>query len=190
MATPFALIVLLYAFAYFLVSKIIYPTQLLLMPDVAPYASLCFLPHGIRTIATWYYKRAAIIPLFIAAAAVGYYYQYPAPLGIQLGLALWSASAAYLAFTLMDQVGLYSFFDPNQPISRPYVPIFVGGFIASILNMLGLLAVSQQIMFSDITVSATLALAIGDFLGLVMTFVLLSLWFRVERKFIWLTNRR
>lgn len=62
----------IYFASYFLVWSIITPVQEAVIPDVTKFASLLFLPHGVRVFATSLLREKAIPGIFAAEAAGNY----------------------------------------------------------------------------------------------------------------------
>jgi len=63
----FGVTVVAYILAHGLTAMLITPLQARLLPDVTSFASLLYLPHGVRVLATWLLGRVAILPLCVGA---------------------------------------------------------------------------------------------------------------------------
>ena len=49
----YLLIVLAYVFCHGLTSLVVTPVQSILLPEITMFASLIYLPHGVRVLASW-----------------------------------------------------------------------------------------------------------------------------------------
>ena len=59
----FGIVIVAYMLAHGLTAWLITPVQALLLPDVTAFASLVYLPHGVRVLATWLLGPIAFVPL-------------------------------------------------------------------------------------------------------------------------------
>ena len=60
----FAVVFIAYCASYFFVEFLVFPVQMAVGSPQTTYASLLFLPHGMRVLSIWLYKERAVIPLF------------------------------------------------------------------------------------------------------------------------------
>ena len=63
----FGIVIVAYMLAHGLTAWLITPVQALLLPDVTDFASLAYLPHGVRVLATWLLGPIAFVPLALGA---------------------------------------------------------------------------------------------------------------------------
>lgn len=63
----FSVVILAYVLAHGLTALLITPMQSRLMPELTIFASLAYLPHGVRVLSTWLLGKRAFLPLFLGA---------------------------------------------------------------------------------------------------------------------------
>ena len=63
----FLIVVAAYVLCHGITAFVVEPVQELFIPHVTIFASLIYLPHGVRVLATWMLGWKAIIPLFIGS---------------------------------------------------------------------------------------------------------------------------
>ena len=64
----FAIIVLAYILCHGVTTLVVSPLQSAILPDVTIFASLVYLPHGVRVLSTWAYGWKAIPALAVGAS--------------------------------------------------------------------------------------------------------------------------
>lgn len=182
----FGVVVVAYILAHGLTALLVTPLQLRLLPDVTAFASLMYLPHGVRVLSTWLLGRPAVIPLCLGAYLSEMIFT-PVEISkasdptILLSI-LVGAFSALLAFEIMRMFGRNLYAGRNHLV--PWKWLLFVGILASLINSVG-----QSIVFSgdilpedSFTVLATYA--VGDLLGLVVTTLALMLvfrWIRLHR---------
>lgn len=174
-----------YILAHGLTAWLITPIQSRLLPDVTAFASLVYLPHGVRVLSTWLLGRSAVLPLCLGAFLSEVLFT-PAEISsatdptILLSIVV-GASSALLAFEGMKFLGfnLYA----GQALRIHWKWLLVVGALASIINSIG----QAIVFFGDILPGQSLAIlatyAAGDLIGLVVTTLALMLVFRWMRLF-------
>ena len=173
-------IVVVYMIAFAIVRNIIFPLQTLIMPNIAPYAALVFLPHGIRVIATWIYREKALIPLLIAHIIMYRLFYWHSDATAENMVAVLSGSfCAFIALQLFN----FSRIDvslSNLDISH-WRTLIVFGFIASVFNALGNTLAFGGAIGSELHLGVLIAFLIGDTLGTVACLLILMFGFRMQR---------
>lgn len=163
----------------------IYPIEAKLLPLYSQYASLIFLPHAVRVLATAIYGPKTFLVL-LPAMLLEIYLFYP-PIDGSLSLttllvATIGAACAPIGYGVLRQIGmLKSNFNFNNSILN-WRYIFLAGIIASAINSIGL-----TVFFFDLTDLSAASLAmlrffIGDIIGLFVGLVILTWVFRLLRK--------
>nr|WP_175583708.1 hypothetical protein [Salipiger sp. HF18] len=169
--------------AHGLTAWLITPVQALLLPDVTDFASLAYLPHGVRVLATWLLGPIAFVPLALGAflselmftpSDVSQATQPVILLSIVAG-----AAASPLAFEMMRGFGfnLYA----RRPRRGHWKWLLLVGWIASFTNSLAQSTIFSQSILPGEAVTVLVIYAIGDLIGLVVTTLLLMMLFRRMR---------
>lgn len=164
----------------------IYPIEAKLLPLYSQYASLVFLPHAVRVLATAIYGPKTFFVLL--AAMLLEVYLFYTPVGGSMSLttllvATIGAACAPLAYILLKSISsrLFPGLDSSNAIFH-WRYIFAAGIIASAINSIGLTMAFFGL--SDIG-AAALAMGrffIGDIIGLFVGLVVLTRIFRLLRK--------
>lgn len=176
----FGVTVVAYILAHGLTAMLITPLQARLLPDVTSFASLLYLPHGVRVLATWLLGRVAILPLCVGAflsewlfagAGIGSATEPVILVSILVG-----AASAALAFELMRAVGLNLYATERLRVHWKW--LLLVGMLASVLNSVGQSLVFSGAILPEWSVVVLVVYAVGDLFGLVATTFLLMLVFR------------
>jgi len=177
----FAVVFIAYCASYFFVEFLVFPVQMAVGLPQATYASLLFLPHGIRVLSIWLYKERAVIPLFC-----GHLFVYPLFwLGefslTALALVLVGTFCVPMAFVLVDWIG-FDVSVRNTKIKH-WRSILMVGFIASIINSLGNSLILSPYIEPSLHLSILATYLVGDTLGVFSLLLILLLSFRLARKY-------
>lgn len=182
----FGVTVVAYVLAHGLTTMIITPVQARLLPEVTSFASLLYLPHGVRVLATWLLGRTAILGLCVGAflseclfadAGIGSATEPLILISILIG-----AVAAPAAFELMRAFGLNLY--ANERLRVHWKWLLLVGMLASVINSLGQSVVFSGLILSDWSWVVLVAYAVGDLFGLIATTLILMLvfrWLRADR---------
>ena len=176
----FAVVTVAYIVCYMLTASLITPIQSTVLPEITFYASLMYLPFGVRVLATMFLDWRAIPPLMVGSGVAGWMFG-PDPMifwpdMVLLMSILVGATCAFVSFEVCRWAGLDAYCLDNQP--PHWKSVIVVGVLASFRNSAG-----QTIVFggfSDLGQPDGTALVylIGDVIGLVVTMTLLMLLFR------------
>jgi len=174
-------IALAFVLCYGLTTKIITPIQAIFLPEVTVFASLVFLPHGVRILSTMYFGWRALLPLMVGHWASGYLF---GPGGVPdipslsaLASLLIGAASGFVAFEIFRLLGKdYYYRGPKQ--TTHWKQIILVGIIASFINSLGQVMVYRDHLEVDEYVRTTTVYALGDVIGLFVTMLGLMLLFR------------
>ncbi|WP_353475769.1 hypothetical protein PVT71_22575 (plasmid) [Salipiger sp. H15] len=178
-----AVVILAYVLAHGLTAVLITPLQARILPDVTAFASLIYLPHGVRVLSTWLMGKLAFVPLCIGAFLSEALFT-PAEVSratdpvILLSIAVGAASAI-LAFEGLALFGHRIYAGQNARIHWTW--LLVAGALASVIN-----SVAQSLVFSGTILPGhsfpvLVVYGIGDLVGLVATTLALMLVFRWVR---------
>jgi hypothetical protein len=134
---PFLVVSVAYIGAYMLSIYALLPFQSSYTPQLASYASLLFLPHGVRVLAAWLYGWKAI-PLVAPAALLTHWMNLGADgftLGGMIGVFSGIVCAA-LTFWTLSQIGMD--FRLTADKRANWRDIMLAGSIASVINTFGM----------------------------------------------------
>ena len=172
--TPILVISMAYLFAFFVSFIAVMPLQDAFLPSFGNYASLLYLPHGVRIVAAWLYGWRAII--FLAPSAiVAHSYLYGSS-GFSLDymvavfFGVFCAAFSFWGFAMLGMdFRLHKFRRVN------WRDVMLAGCAASVLNSLG-----AKVFFGTDLASAS-ARFVGDITGMIVSFFVLMLIFRALR---------
>lgn len=172
---PFLIVSGSYLLAFLLTHLLVTPVQAFFLPDVTRWASLVFLPHGVRVLAAWLYGWWSILLLAPATLLTAFFFYGAGALTPQLLVSSFaSAVAAAAAFELVSRTGR----DLRYAAGRParWREVLLVGILASVFNSGGTLL----IMGSDPWVTGVRFL--GDITGLIVCMLLMAKAFRLQRR--------
>ncbi len=171
----------LYGLAFITSAFMIMPLQQSLFPQLADFACLIFLPHGVRVIMAWLYGWRSLIPMVVAHFVVGYMIFDPAELNVghYLAASLVGGSVALWACELLRLSG-YPIF-ANEGPDMNWRKLIVIGFIASILNSIGNTLVYQSFIDTEAHLETIISYVLGDTLGVIVALVLAMFTLRLYR---------
>lgn len=166
LATTTLVIFGLYFLAYFLVWSVVTPVQDAVIPAITAYASLLFLPHGIRVFATSL-VGARSIPGLLLAEFVGNYIFWNLSGWPQLVfVSLASGTITYVVFEVLRaaKVNVYYLDVTSDP---PRLSAFIlAGILASAANAFLITAIMEGSMTMGEVTSILAAFMTGDVTGL------------------------
>lgn len=173
--TPTLMISCAYVLAFGATFVVVMPIQNAMLPAFGNYASLLFLPHGVRVIAAWMYGWRSL--LFLAPGAVlthGYLYGVAGFSLDYMAAMFFGVFCAALSFWFFALMGMDFRLDKSDRVN--WRDIMLAGGAASVLNSLG-----TKIFFENDVPTAS-ARFIGDVTGMVVSIFFLMLIFRVLRR--------
>ncbi len=179
-----AYIVAAYVLSHGLTAWLVTPLQERLLPELTVFASLIYLPHGVRVLTAWLCGWRAALPLFMGAVAAELLFtpletrELLRPVIVQSLLV--GAFCAPVALAVLRGLSAGGRATPSLTASWRW--LLGAGVLASVLNSVG-----QTFVFSGYMTSAELSevvvlYALGDVIGLVVsTLVLMSIfrWMRL-----------
>jgi hypothetical protein len=124
---PFLVVSAAYIAAYMLSIYALLPFQSAYTPQLASYASLLFLPHGVRVLAAWLYGWKAI-PLVAPAALLTHW--------MNLGADGFTLDGMVGVFWTLSQIGMD--FRLTADKRANWRDIMLAGSIASVINTFGM----------------------------------------------------
>ncbi len=159
---------------YFLSIDVLLPLQAEYTPQIAAYASLLFLPHGVRVLSAWLSGWKAI-PLLLPTAAFTHWLNFGVDGFTLLGVTgmLSGVVCAVVTFWALAQLGLD--FRLTAGRRANWRDIMIAGCIASVINTVGM----GMAFGHDPATSA--GYFIGDVSGMFACMYILMLIFRALR---------
>ncbi|WP_155947196.1 hypothetical protein [Pseudorhodobacter ferrugineus] len=171
---PFLVVSAAYIFAFVITIYGLLPLQAAYTPDLEKYASLLFLPHGVRVLSAWLLGWRSI-PLIAPAALYTHFLNFGADGFTVLGSAgaMSSVVGATLCFWLLAKFGMDFRISTGRNVH--WRDVMLAGFFASIVNTVGMGYVYHH---SYKTMTSYL---IGDVSGLFACMFVLMLVFKMLR---------
>ncbi|WP_138466928.1 hypothetical protein [Poseidonocella sp. HB161398] len=179
----FAVVALAYVLCHGLTAFLVTPLQSQVFPDLTRYASLLYLPHGVRVLSAWLLGWRAFLPL-CAGGFLSEVLFTPAEFSsvtdpvILVSIAI-GGSAAILSFELLRLLGLNLYAGRDARVHWRW--LLVAGIMASLLNSGGQAVVFSGMLPPDRALGVLAVYAAGDLFGLVATTLALMMVFRWMR---------
>lgn len=177
------IVALAYILCHGMTAFAVTPVQAQILPETTVFASLVYLPHGVRVLATWVYGWKAI-PALIAGAIVSDLIFTPTEIRDYLQPALVEsiligALSAWAAFELLRLAGRDLYAGGRSRLN--WTALVLVGAIASVLNSIGQTIVYSGLIGLEEMLGVLLTYAVGDLMGLVVCMVVLMFVFRWMR---------
>lgn len=174
-AAPTLLISCAYVLAFTVTFSVVMPVQDAVLPAFGNYASLLFLPHGVRVVAAWMYGWRSLLFLAPGAVLTHSYLYGSAGFSLDYMVAVFfGVFCAALSFWFFALLGMD--FRLHKSNSVNWRDLILAGCAASVLNSLG----TKLFFHNDIpTASARL---LGDVTGMIVSIFMLMLIFRSLRQ--------
>ncbi|EAQ06407.1 hypothetical protein SKA53_04948 [Yoonia vestfoldensis SKA53] len=169
------LVSLLYIAAFALTFGLLMPAQRMVLPEFANYASILFLPHGVRVLTAWLFGLRAVLLLAPGGLLTHGFLHGTAGFSIDYFFAaLFGIICATSTFWLFATMRMDFHRERAKTIS--WREILLAGSFASVINVAG----TSYFYGSDIQSSS--AYFIGDLGGLLACMVILMFGFRWIRR--------
>jgi len=181
----FLIVVAAYILARGVTALVVTPVQTIFMPEYTVFASLIYLPHGVRVLATWAFGWKAIPALIIGVYMSAWVFSPTHDLDLLkpaliMGI-LVGAFSAFLAFELVRCVGYDGYF--GRSVNLNWKAMIIIGTISSIINSVGQTLVYSGLLGLDKIPGSLVIFAVGDLVGLIVCMVVLMFCFRWFRWF-------
>ncbi|WP_027243318.1 hypothetical protein [Leisingera daeponensis] len=176
----FAVITAVYVICHGLTALVVTPVQNLFLPDITVFASLAYLPHGVRVLCIWLFGWKAVLPLAAGALLSELLFTTAGVRELMEPVLLQSiavgAFSVYAAFEIAWLFGwdLYA----GQARRIAWTALLAIGGLASVINSLGQTVVFSGLIFPDDQLPVMAVYAAGDLIGLAVCMVALMLIFR------------
>lgn len=178
-----AIVAVVYVLCHGITALVLTPIQARLFPEVTVFASLAYLPHGIRVIAVWIWSWRAVPGLMLGAYASELIFTPEAAATITEPVLFFSILAGALTAVLgFEALRIAGAVDYAGSATRPRVhQLFTVGLVTSVLNSL-----CQSVVFSGMMApvnlgTVMLVYALGDIVGLCLVAMALVL---IRRMFV------
>jgi hypothetical protein len=165
----------IYCFTSVFVWVLVAPAQQDILPEITPYASLIFLPHGVRVFATALVGVRALPGLLLGEVA-GNYLLWDVTHTPSLFLASVAGGlACWLAFEMLRRMGVNAYYlrvDSSPPPLRSFL---LAGIAASAFNAFFRAAVFEATIPPGEVTAVIAACLTGDVAGLLLFIILAKL---------------
>lgn len=164
-----------YILAFGTTFSLFMPLQDAVLPSFGNYASLLFLPHGVRVIAAWLYGWRSLAFLAPGSYLTHSYLYGSAGFSLDYMIAVFSGvGCAALGFWFFARVGMD--FRLHKSGNVNWRDVMLAGVGASLLNSVG------TKLFFDNDVPTASARFLGDVVGMVVSMFILMMIFRILRQ--------
>ena len=157
----------------------------MLMPEVSLYASVLYLPHGVRVLATWAMRWRAIPALFVGLALSNILFlsadmkvHFDA---VMIPAILVGAASSFLAFEVIRFLGYDFYYGGGGRIE--WKGLIAIGALSSLIHSVFQSLIHSNLMSFEALVLAPLIYVLGDIAGLVACMLALMFIFRWLRRF-------
>ena len=161
-----------YALSYAIVVFVFNPIQALVFPEITHVASLCFLPHGIRVIATAVLGARAIPGLFVGAVFSTHFIWGIQNPEVYLLISVISSGVCWVVFESLRGLKLNAFYLDISKQMPEFHTLLLVGIICSVANsflMSAVLELTGNIQRITLTMAAY---ALGDTIGLIVSWMI------------------
>jgi hypothetical protein len=182
---PCLVIIFCYVLCYGLTALVVTPIQSVFLPEITVFASLVYLPHGVRVLATWAFGWKAIPALVLGAYVSVGLFNSPEDLFLSdpalLGGIIIGSVSAFAAFELVRFFGYDLYFGRLRKL--PWKGVIAIGVLASAINSMGQSLVYSGLIGLEKVAETSVVFAFGDLVGLIVCMVTLMFIFRWHRLF-------
>ncbi|KIC10808.1 hypothetical protein RA19_09950 [Leisingera sp. ANG-M1] len=176
----FAVITAVYIVCHGVTAWIVTPVQALFLPELTVFASLVYLPHGVRVLSVWLFGWKAVLPLAFGAFLSELMFTDAGILQLMQPVLLESiavgAVSALAAFGLFRLLGRPLHAGLARRMEWKW--LLAAGALASVINSLGQSVVFSGLIFPGDQLPVMAVYAAGDLIGLTACMVALMLIFR------------
>ncbi|KIC15516.1 hypothetical protein [Leisingera sp. ANG-DT] len=176
----FAVITAAYVICHGLTAWVVTPVQGLFLPEVTVFASLVYLPHGVRVLAVWLLGWRAVLPLAAGAFLSELIFTDAGVRQVMESVLLQSiavsAVSAFAAFEIARMFGWNLYAGQQRRIA--WTSLLAVGALASLINSSGQSVVFSGLIFPGDQLPVMAVYAAGDLIGLAVCMLALTLIFR------------
>ena len=169
-----------YCIAFLVVEFSIEPLQAWVLPQTTAFASILFLPHGVRVLSVWMFRGRAFVPLFLAHLFIySLFFWHDDSFLRHLGMISVGTLCAYLALGLFLASGINLSLQNFDIIH--WRAILLLGLVASIFNSVGNSLIMMNVIDAPLQLETMVIYLIGDTLGVFALLLVLGLGLRIFR---------
>lgn len=169
------LIFAIYSLANLLVWLVVTPGQRELLPEITAYASLLFLPHGVRVFATALVGVRAIPGLLIGELAGNYLLWNVTETPALLLTSMTGALVCWVAFEMLRRMRVNAYYLKNDLLPPPLHSFLLAGMAASAVNAFLRASVFEGAIPPGDVTAVIAACVTGDVTGLLLFIILAKL---------------
>lgn len=170
----FSLITALYMVSMLVVVVVIDPIQRMYLPHITPFATLIFLPHGVRVVTAWLYGGWSVPYLFFAAIIADLLIRGTTnPATILITSVVCFASFELFKLSGLDMYAMKGFKNTNL-----WRSLMLVAFVSSVFNSILHNIVLQSAILPENTLQTLLSYVVGDVLGTLIVFFIALLFFK------------
>ena len=181
----FLVIIACYVLCHGLTAWVVTPVQSHFLPQITVFASLVYLPHGVRVLATWAFGWKAMPALLVGASLSTWMFTPSKDLDLLepalMGSLLVGAASTFIAFEIARLVGVNVYFGGSRRLK--WKVLIAVGALSSIVNSVGQTLVFSGIIDLEKVIGVWTVYAVGDLVGLIICMVVLMFVFRWSRAF-------
>lgn len=168
-----AITFVVYFVSYFLVWALITPLQQALLPQITLYASLLFLPHGIRVFATSLAGLKAVPGLILGELAgnVLFWGLLSSPVDL-VAVSVCSGAVTWLVFEGLRALRIHAYYLKITEEPPPYQYLLLAGILASAANAFLVTSILERDVSGGAVMRVLAAFMTGDITGLLAVMIL------------------
>ena len=179
-AQNFLIIIAAYVLCHGITTFLVAPVQKLFLSHITIFASLMYLPHGVRLLATWLMGWRAVIPLFAGALISNIVFTSAQDRAITDAVIYQSLSvgalSAYASFAFLKLLGLDLYANESRTLDWKW--LLAAGALASVFNSVGQSIVYFGMIYPEEALATLAIYAFGDLIGLIVSMIVLMMIFR------------
>lgn len=163
---------------------VVFPLEAELLPRFSQYASLMFLPHAVRVLATVILGPKAFIALIVSVIISQHIYYISSYNSLTLSQVIYpfiAAACAPVAYVLVKWVLHFRVDHKKALLNWRYV--FLIGIVASAINSVGLALFLFDLSSVPLIAGVILRFFVGDLIGLITGLLILAYIFRLLREY-------
>lgn len=168
-------ILFIYSISNVFVWVVVAPAQQELLPEITPYASLLFIPHGVRVLSTALVGVRAIPGLLLGELAGNHLLWGVTAAPALVLISLTGGLVCWLAFEMLRRMGVSAYYLKADSSPPPLHSILLAGIAASVLNAFLRAAVFESAIPPGDVTAVIAACVTGDVTGLLLFIVLAKL---------------
>lgn len=181
--TTIVVVALIYVICHGITTWVVVPVQSYFLGGISVFASLVYLPHGVRVLSTWLMGWRAVLPLALGAFLSELIFT-EADVRAMIGHVLWlsiavGALSAWATFEILKLFGASSY--AGQGLRMDWRRLLGVGILASVLNSIGQTLVFSGLISPGDQIGVIVTYALGDLLGQGGAMLALMLLFRALR---------